>query len=184
MFSIKKCPVPTNIMLERYARNGSYVDCYMTEISGYLFFREYIVAFYTTGPFRLERMILRLVVSKPSTDMQAEQLAERTGENFVAWHVEDRSENEMLLCDFVGRTRSWLMTVPIHTGNGVQTQLYFGSAVVPKRNPKTGKLSLGFGYQALLGFHKIYSVLLLYSAKLHMQGCIRNSNEKQDQFHR
>ncbi len=183
MLSIERCPIPVNTMLERYARNGAYVDCYITEISGHISFREYIIAFYTTLLFRLERIILKLVVSKPSTDTQARQLADRTRENFAAWHVEDRSENEMLLCDFVERTRSWLMTVPINAVNGTRTQLYFGSAVVPKRNPKTGELSLGFSYQALLGFHKIYSVLLLYSARLRLQQHIRNSYEKQDQFH-
>jgi hypothetical protein len=93
-------------------------------------------------------------------------LADGEAERFAAWDVENRSENEMLLCDFVGRTRSWLMTVPIKTVNGDRTQLYFGSAVVPRRNPKTGELTLGFGYQALLGFHKVYSGLLLYSAVL------------------
>jgi hypothetical protein len=82
--------------------------------------------------------------------------------------VEGRSENEMLLCDFVGRTRSWLMTVPLNAANDTRTELYFGSAVVPKQNPRTGQLSLGFQYQALLGFHKVYSVLLLYSAKLRL----------------
>ena len=174
MLSIERCPIPVNTMLERYARNGAYVDCYMTEISGHVSFREYILAFYTTLLFRLERIILKLVVSKPSTDTQARQLADRTRENFAAWHVEDRSENEMLLCDFVERTRSWLMTVPINTVNGTRTQLYFGSAIVPKRNPKTGELSLGFGFHALLGFHKVYSVLLLYSAKSRIRGQLSN----------
>lgn len=164
MLSIERCRIPVNTMLERYARNGAYVDCYMTEISGHVSFREYIIAFYTTLLFRLERIILKLVVSKPSTDTQARQLADRTRENFAAWHVENRSENELLMRDFRGRTRSWLMVAPVNTASGSRTRLYFGSAVVPIRNSQTGEPSLGFGFQALLGFHKVYSVLLLHFA--------------------
>lgn len=184
MFWIKRCPVPVKALLERYSAPGGYVDCYWTEISEHVSFPEFIFAFYTTPLFKLERYILRLFVAKPSTDTQARQLAEGSCNTFAAWYVESRSENELLMCDFVGRTRSWMMTIPVNTGNGPRTRLYFGSAVVPKRDPKTGELSLGFAYQALLGFHKIYSVLLLYSAKLRIQHRMRMSYEKQDQFHR
>lgn len=53
------------------------------------------------------------------------------------------------------------MTVPTENG----TRLYFGSAVVPHRIAKDGKPSLGFFFTALLGFHKIYSILLLSSTR-------------------
>ena len=165
MFSIGKCQVPADTLLYKYSNEGSYADCYLTEVPEQISFPEYIFAFYTTPLFKLERFILTFVVSKPSTDIQAQQLADGALARFAAWRVEDRSENEILLRDFLGRTRSWLMANPINTTNGTRTQLYFGSAVVPKRDPKTGKLSLGFGFQALLGFHKIYSRLLLYFAK-------------------
>ena len=145
--------------------NGAYTDCFSTEIPWRITFPEFIFAFYTTPLFRMERLILNLTVSKPSTDNQARQLADGISENFAAWHVENRSENEMLMCDFRGRTRSWLMIAPVNASRGIQTRLYFGSAIVPIRNPKTGKLSLEFGFQALLGFHRVYSVLLLYFAK-------------------
>jgi hypothetical protein len=141
------------------------MDCYWTEIPRQVTFSEFIFAFYTTSLFKLERSILTLMVSKPSTDQQARQLATGNLETFAAWDVESRNENELLLCDFRGRTRSWLMVVPINTANGARTRLYFGSAVVPIRNLKTGKPSLGFVFQALLGFHKVYSMLLLYSAR-------------------
>jgi hypothetical protein len=124
-----------------------------------------------------------LAVSKPSTDIQVRQLAEGDIQRFAAWHVEDRNENELLMCDFIGHTRSWLMAAPVSTIDDIRTKFYFGSAIVPKRNPKTGALSLGSGYQALIRFHQIYSVLLLYSAKLRIQHRIRSSYEKQDQFH-
>jgi hypothetical protein len=162
MFSIEKRTVPAKTMLDKYLVNGAYTDCYMTEISGSVSFSEYIFSFYTTPLFKIERLILKLTVSKPSTDVQARQLAEGEINTFAAWHVEDRSENQMLMCDFLGRTRSWFKVIPI---SQTRTQLYFGSAVSSRQNPTTGKLSLGFGFRALLGFHKIYSMLLLYSAR-------------------
>lgn len=166
MFSIEKCAIPPNTILSSYLmRDRTYVDCYTTEISGRIAFPEFVFSFYTTLLFKLERFILKWMVSKPSTDAQARQLADGETEKFAAWRVESRSENEILMCDFQERTRSWLMLVPVTTVNGARTRLYFGSAVVPIRNSKTGELSLGFGYQALLGFHRVYSVFLLYSAK-------------------
>lgn len=183
MISIKKCPVPANTLLDRYSTTGAYADCYWTEISERVSLSEFIFAFYTTPLFKLERIILKLLVAKPSTDIQAKELADGSRNEFAAWHVEGRSENEILMCDFRGRTRSWLMTVPINTTNGARTQLYFGSAVVPKQNLRTGQLSLGFQDQALLGFHGVYSVLLLYSAKLCIQHTIGNSDGRQGRFY-
>jgi hypothetical protein len=165
MFSIQKCPVPTDTLLQKYSRAGSYADCYEVEVLKQISLPDYIFAFYTSPLFKVERLVLALAVSKPSTDIQVRQLADGAIERFAAWWVEDRGENEILLCDFLGRTRSWLMAVSTNTANGARTQLYFGSAVVPKGNSKTGKLSLGFGFHALLGFHRIYSRLLLYFAK-------------------
>ena len=143
--------------------NGAYADCYSTEIPGQVSFSEFVFFFYTTYLFKLERLILRWTVSKPSTDPQARQLADGIRTTFAAWRMENRNENELLMCDFQGQTRSWMMVVPV---NSVRTRLYFGSAIVPNRNTKTGELSIGFVYQALLGFHRIYSMMLLYSAKL------------------
>jgi len=52
------------------------------------------MAFYTTLVFKLERLILKLAVSRPSTDAQAKQLAAGSIDEFSAWHVEARSENQ------------------------------------------------------------------------------------------
>ena len=169
MLSIEKCRVPENVILARYRITGAYTDCYATEISGSIPLAEFIFAFYTTSLFKLERLILKWTVSKPSMDAQARQLANGEIESFAAWHVEDRNENELMMCDFPGRTRSWLMIVPVDTASDTRTRLYFGSAVVPIRNSKTGEPSLGLIFQALLEFHKVYSSLLLYSAKLRIK---------------
>ncbi|HVF34771.1 MAG TPA: hypothetical protein VND91_05555, partial [Candidatus Saccharimonadia bacterium] len=45
------------------------------------------------------------------------------------------------------------------------TQLWFGSAVVPIPDRSSGALRLGFGFDALIGFHKRYSVALLSAAR-------------------
>jgi hypothetical protein len=175
MLSIEKCIVPGNAMLANYSMEGTYTDCYVTEIPGRISLAEFIFAFYTTFIFKLERFILKWMVSKPSVNTQARQLADGDIEKFAAWHVEHRSENEILMCDFRGRTRSWLMVTPLSTVSGTRTRLYFGSAVVPIRSSKTGALSLGFGFEALLGFHKVYSVLLLHFAKTRIKGQLSNN---------
>lgn len=160
--SVQKCSIPANTMLEYYLTKNTYTDCYTTEVSGQVSFSEYICAFYTTFLFKLELLILKLFLSKPSTDETARQLANGNVANFAAWTVERRDENELLMCDFMGRTRSWFMIIP---KDGVQTRLYFGSAVLPKRNAT----SIEFGFRAVFGFHQIYSVYLLYFARARLR---------------
>ena len=166
MLLIKKCPVPLNTFLHTYGANGAYADCYETEILREVSLPEFILAFYTSPLFKVERWILTWTVSKPSTDKQARELADCERETFAAWQVENRRENEILMCDYPERTRSWLSVVPLGDAG---TRLYFGSAVVPGRNSTNGKSSLGLVFQMLLGFHRIYSVVLLYSAKRNLK---------------
>ena len=45
------------------------------------------------------------------------------------------------------------------------TCLYFGSAVVPSIDRASGKARMGFVFKALLGFHRIYSRVLLHAAR-------------------
>jgi len=162
LFSIKSCPLPDDALLGRYSNNGTYTDCYDTDIPMPVSYAQYVTAFYTTPLFKLERFILTWTVSKPSTDVQAKQLADGVTQAFAAWTVEARAENQLLMCDFIRRTRSWLMVVPLRSGG---TRLYFGSAVVPIVDSRTGKSTLGFIFNILLGFHGLYSVALLYAAK-------------------
>jgi hypothetical protein len=157
---IERLPLPEAALLQAYARNGSYTDCFATTIDGAISHEQYVVAFYTTAVFRLERMILKWAVAKPSTDEQARQLAAGTRHEFAAWTVEQRAADQLLLCDFMGRTRSWLMVEPLVTDRGPATRVYFGSAVVPR----PGRASTGFPFNAMLGFHTLYSRVLLHSA--------------------
>jgi hypothetical protein len=164
---IQSCPLPDNALLSRYRNEDAYTDCYMIDISMRVSHAQYVNAFYTTFVFKLERFILKWTVSKPSTDAQAKQLADGARDSFAAWTVEARTEDQLLMCDFASRTRSWLMIVPLESDGG--TRLYFGSAVVPIVDFRTGKSTLGLGVRLLLGFHRIYSVVLLYAAKSRLE---------------
>ncbi|MCC7119905.1 MAG: hypothetical protein IT310_15375 [Anaerolineales bacterium] len=157
MSRVKKCLPPKNSLLEKYSVQGNYVDCYVATIDKQVSFSEYVFAFYTTWLFKMERLILKWLANKPSTDLQARQLSNHEINHFAAWTVEARIENEFLVCDFASSTRSWLMIEKAEAG----TKLYFGSAVVPK---KSGA-ELGQIFVLLLGFHQMYSILLLYFAK-------------------
>ncbi len=165
MFSVQSCPIPDGALLAIYEKADAFTDCYGVEIAGSVSLEQFVTAFYTSCVFRLERMILRWAVSKPSTDAQAAQLASGAHDAFAAWYVEKRLDNQLLLSDFQGRTRSWLMVAPTVTDSGPGTRLYFGSAVVPAREPVTGRSTIGPGFRALLGFHRIYSEILLYAAR-------------------
>lgn len=167
MSKISPCPLPEHALLQRYRQSQAYTDCYSTEIAGTFTQAAFVQAFYTTWIFKLERLILRWTVSKPSTDAQANQLAQDATDTFAAWTVEDRKADQLLLCDMHGRTRSWLMAMPIEDNSGARTRLYFGSAVVPQKgNTQAG---IGKGFQLLLGFHQLYSRVLLHAAKNRLQ---------------
>lgn len=161
MPAIEKCTVPPQALLSKYVVIGTYTDSYRTEVQDHVPFSKFVFSFYTTWLFKIEAFILAYSVKRPSNDDQARELADGTRNEFAAWKIESRNENELLMCDMSGRTRSWFMVQHIDS----RTQLYFGSAVVPKKDETTGKSSLGLIFTALLGFHKIYSVLLLYFAK-------------------
>ncbi len=160
MTSIRACELPPDALLGKYQGAGGYADCYVSEIAGQVTQAEYVEAFYTTAVFKVERQLLAWFVSRPSTDVQARELATGNASSFAAWSVEGRSANQLLLCDFQNRTRSWLMSEPCSAG----TRLYFGSAVVPAVSRRTGTASMGPVFAALLGFHKLYSRVLLRAA--------------------
>jgi hypothetical protein len=161
---IQRRELPEDALLRRYLRGGAYADCYVTEIARPVTHAEYVAAFYTTPVFKLERLLLAWLVARPSTDAQVQGLASGTLDTFAAWNVEARADDQMLLCDFRGRTRSWLMIDEIQVNGAPGTRLYFGSAVVPVTDRQSGQPRLGFSFRALLGFHKLYSRVLLQAA--------------------
>ena len=169
MGSIKSSRLPEEALLRLYLRDGHYTDCYSTDISQTVTHSQFIAAFYTTFLFKIERFVLRLLVSRPSTDTEAVQLAEKQRDSFAAWSVEARDNDQLLLCDFQGRTRSWLMVEPMPPEQAPRTRLYFGSALMRSRKNEGERYSGTFGFGALLWIHRLYSVALLYSAKKRLE---------------
>ncbi len=165
MSPIHRCELPADALLQRHAGAGAYADCYAVDVAGRVSHAAFVEAFYTTWVFKLERLILRLFASRPSTDDEARQLAAGTRDSFAAWSVEGRTADQLLLGDFTGRTKSWLMVAAAEGTASPKTRLYFGSAVVPVRSRRTGQAGLGWMFRALLGFHKLYSRILLGAAR-------------------
>jgi hypothetical protein len=167
---IEASPLPSASLLAVHHGRGAYTDCYTTAVPGSVALEDYVVAFYTSGLFRIERWLLGRLAGRKSTDAEARQLAAGTGSRFAAWDVEARDARQLLLRDFTGRTRSWLMV----ERESADTRLYFGSAVLPKRDPRSGAATLGWPVHALLGFHRLYSVALLRAA-VRAPGMLRGS---------
>lgn len=154
-------PLPDHALLTRYRDAKAYTDCFAIDVPGQVSHADYIHAFYTSPLFKLERLILALLVAKPSSDAEARRLADGEITRFAAWSQQARTDNQILMLDYMKKTCSWLMTTPLAGGG---TRLWFGTAVVPHRVAADGRVSLGTGFDQLMGFHKLYSVTLLRAA--------------------
>lgn len=158
MPTIETPNLPADAILQTYAqRDGCYTDCFATTVPGAVTLADFVTAFYTTWLFKLERIILKLAVSRPSTDAEAQQVAAGHIDRFAAWNVEQRADNQLIMCDFQGKTRSWFRIEQFAD----KTRLYFGSAIVPMDDAN----SIGVAFRVLLGFHKLYSRALLSAAR-------------------
>ena len=169
MPAARSCSLPTDALLRKYVDSGDYTDCFCIEIDPPITQTQFVTAFYTTWIFKLERLILKLFLGKASSDADVSRLADAAADSFAAWIVEERNSNQLLLTDYAGQTRSWLMTSPPEAAQAGRTRLYFGSAIVRRKDETSGKKSMGFAFRLLLGFHKIYSRVLLQAAKSRLQ---------------
>lgn len=79
----------------------------------------------------------------------------------AAWTVEARAQDELLMHEDSGFTRSWFK---VEAGEGGATTLWFGSALIPRRRGPGGEPRFGWIFHALLGFHRRYSRALLKAA--------------------
>jgi len=166
--TVVSCELPPQALLRSYDLDGGYTDCYRADIARPVTQAEFVEAFYSTAVFKAERLVLCLL-RRPSTDAQARELATGQRSRFAAWSVEDRREDQLLLCDFLGGTRSWLMTEAQCIDGRPATRLYFGSAVVSRARARDGRPAIGLVYRALMGFHQLYSVILLRAALRRLQ---------------
>lgn len=153
-------PVPPGLLLQHNPL-GAFADAYALQIPKAVSLADYVAAFYATPLFKLERGLIGLLLRRPESDASAAALGRGELARFSAWQVLARNEQELLLQDQGGRTRSWLRVEPQASG----TRLVFGSAVLPR--PGGG---FGWGFRALLGFHEWYSRALLRAAARKLQG--------------
>lgn len=148
-------PLPPDSLLAQRVRPGDFADCYTAEVPGEVSFAQYLTAFYSSAAFFPERNLLRLI-GRGAGHADIAALAEDRTERFAAWTIEERTDNQLLMRDFLGKTRSWLKLE--HTAGS--TRLFFGSWVGTKGD--TGRLSLttNIAYP----FHRLYSRTLLAGA--------------------
>ena len=157
----KENPVGS-LLAEQAQLSGYYTDCFSIHLEQSVTLPEFMNAFYTTPLFRLERLLLSLTVKGRMTDANVTALSRGEADRLAIWQVEARKECEILLS--AGRTKSWLMVAP-QEGGGDDTQLFFGSVVVPEPPKREGDAPrLGPVFDSLLSAHRIYSRLLLSSA--------------------
>jgi hypothetical protein len=151
--------------LHEYAsRAGFFADCYATELDAEVLFADYIAAFYSTGIFKVERLLLRIAAGSASTDQEAIQLGLGETNQFAIWRVAMRAENQLLM-ETKGRTRSWFMIEDLGHKDAPKTRLLFGSIVAPISTAASGTPKMGWLFSALLGVHTLYSKALLNAAR-------------------
>lgn len=155
---ITEAPLPPGALLGRYAGGPGYTDCFVVTVPGRIPQAAFVEAFYTTALFRLERLVLAVLLSRPSTDLEARRLAAGETDRFAAWTVEGREADQILMCDFLGSTRSWLMSAADRSETA--TLLRFGTAVVPR----PGSDGLDAGFRLMLPVHRLYARALLRAA--------------------
>jgi hypothetical protein len=165
---IEQQAVPCDSLLKTYPGGarpehwGLRRDCFAVVVDAPVTLSDFVFAFYTSPLFRVERGILRILAGAPSTDAGARGVAEGADTTFAIWRVGERTATQLLMCDRFEKTRSWFQVAPMEGG---ATLLRFGSAVAASRNRETGALSAGWGFRWLMGFHVMYSRMLLSAAR-------------------
>lgn len=153
--------LPDTSLLNAYRARKAYTDAFYMDVPGTVTLSAFVCAFYTTWLFKLERLVLTTLVAKPSNDAEVRALAQGERTRFAAWSVEARQPDQIVMCDFMKKTRSWLMVAPLPDGG---TRLWFGSAIVAERILPDGRAQLGAGFDQLVWFHRFYSRALLKAA--------------------
>lgn len=171
--SVRPGPLREAALLAPCATPDAFTDRHVADVAGTVAQPQFVEAFYTTAVFRIERRLLAWATSRPSTGDDARRLATGRCDTFAAWRVEARHDDPLPMRDVTGRTRSWLMTEPLADGTG--TRLHFGSAVVPVRDPRTGRASMGRAFHALRGVHEIRSRVLPGAARARLGAPARGS---------
>lgn len=149
--------------VEVASREQTHLDCFRAELDGAISLEDFVRAFYTTWLFRSERFVLKLA-RMPSTDEDLDSLLLGTRKKFAAWTVEQRSDNELLMCDVASKTKSWFMVEPGADASSARTVVYFGTVVVATAHRRTGEPDLGVVFRLFMPAHLLYGRSLLITA--------------------
>jgi hypothetical protein len=154
---------PEGAFIRQYTTTlGGYSDCYYIDIQQDVSLSDYILTFFSTPIFRMERLLLNLVPSGRSNEQCVLDLAAGTGNKMAGWKTENRDDNQLLLAVGDGPIRTWLMVQG--SPSSKTTRLYFGSAALPTSMTKEGHPKLAIVFRLFAGLHIFYSRLLLWWA--------------------
>lgn len=157
--SVEESALPDGSLLQEFADRGEYTDCFVARAGSDITFSTYVETFYTTRLFKLERLILKWLILRPSSDQEARQLSRNEIHAFAAWNEHSRSDDQLIMMDFRQQTCSWFMLVP----GEAHSWLYFGSAVM-RDHESSSDSGMNWTYRILLGLHRLYSRALLQAA--------------------
>jgi hypothetical protein len=147
--------------MQTYVGQGAtYTDCFEVMSPAAVTLPDFIEAFYTTWLFKLERLVLSIVLRRRIRDADVRAMA-MGGDSFAVWGVEARDDAQILLHDQMWHTRSYL-AVALQKGGG--TRLIFGSAVVAPDDKPLGRL-----VQITTPLHRFYSKALLLLAERNLR---------------
>lgn len=161
--AVRRRDPPPDSLIGARAQTGDRVDGFTAEIDGDISLQALVERFYNSPAFRPERWLLSAFFGMPSSDDDVAALASGARTGFAAWTVEARNAREIILRDFLGFTRSWLMAERLPEPDAPRTRLWFGTAFAPGA-PRSGLRLLSFAFHVLRPFHEIYSRALLGAA--------------------
>jgi len=162
MLLVQSGTLPKDSLLRTYeVLEGCHCDCFYVDAQGDADLSSYIAAFFGTWVFQLELKVLSIFGLNRDDAEQIQRLAENRADRMAAWHVEKRSERELLLAVGDGPIRTWLRIEP--AGQGA-VRMYFGSAMLPIATDTQGRPRQGRMARLALPLHKIYSRVLLGAA--------------------
>lgn len=145
-------------------------DCFSCTLSKSVTLTSFVYAFYSNWFFKIELNIIGFFARMPSSDQQATELLQGLKNNFSAWELEYRDEQQLVMADKLGATKQWFMVKQI---NSSQTILYFGSAIMPRVKPDGTQAKPPVIFKLLGGFHQWYSKALLSAAVKKLMGNLK-----------
>ena len=161
MLRVHKSEIPMTALVKAYqGQPKTRIDCYRIFIDKPIKLESFIGRFYRGRLFRIERFLIHKIVRHPSSEAQLNDLLSGMSKTFSAWTQSARNENQLIMCDYQGRTCSWFMVEPQDEG----TNLYFGTVLKPTKHFKGLEWLSKPIFTLFLPAHGLYSRLLLGAA--------------------